>query len=232
LSQVDMNSGQYSYVTGEDFNNSYAGVSVLRYPNDRITWETAKKTNIGMEMHLYDKFELNVDVFHEIRNNILANRVIPSTVGYQAPVRSNIGEAISRGIDGNLVYTTSFGKDGWLQARANYTYATNEITKIEEPDYSETPWLSRIGHPIGQAWGYVAERLFVDQDEVNNSPLQSFGGEYSGGDIKYRDINGDGVISGLDRVPIGNPTSPEMIYGFGVSAGLKGFDLSFFFSPT
>ncbi|WNH08379.1 hypothetical protein [Thalassobellus suaedae] len=116
-------------------------------------------------------------------------------------------------------------------SRANFTYATNEITKIEEPDYSETPWLSRVVQPINQVWGLVAERLFVDQAEVNNSPEQSYG-EYTGGDIKYKDINEDGRITELDRVPIGNPSVPEIVYGFGVSVGYKGFDLSCFFQGS
>ncbi|MFV0591881.1 MAG: hypothetical protein ACK5M7_10895 [Draconibacterium sp.] len=95
-------------------------------------------------------------------------------------------------------------------------------------DNSATPWLSHIGRPVTQQWGYVAERLFVDEYEVNNSPVQTFG-EYMGGDIKYRDINNDGIISSLDLVPIGYPTEPEIIYGFGFSTGYKGFDFSCFF---
>lgn len=227
LSQVNLNSG--GFLTGEDFDNYVTGVSIQRYANDQITWETAKKINIGFELGLFNKLDLNVDVFKEDRSNILANRILPSSMGLQAGVRANIGEARSQGIDGSLVYTTDFNNGAWLQVRGNFTYATNEITKMEEPDYSATPWLSRVGQPINQIWGYVAERLFVDQAEVNNSPVQSFGGEYSGGDIKYRDINGDGKISALDRVPIGNPSAPEIVYGLGFSTGYKGFDVSCFF---
>ncbi|HYH55766.1 MAG TPA: SusC/RagA family TonB-linked outer membrane protein, partial [Anseongella sp.] len=89
-------------------------------------------------------------------------------------------------------------------------------------------WKSRIGYPINQAWGYIAERLFVDDAEVAKSPFQNFG-EYMGGDIKYRDVNGDGQISTLDQVPLGYPTSPEIVYGFGFSVGYKAFDFSAFF---
>ena len=73
----------------------------------------------------------------------------------------------------------------------------------------------------------MAERLFVDEEEVRNSPVQF--GEYGAGDIKFRDINGDGIITDLDMVPIGYPTEPELIYGFGISTGYKGFDFSVFF---
>ncbi|MFR8805501.1 MAG: hypothetical protein ACLVGR_13615, partial [Anaerovoracaceae bacterium] len=79
-------------------------------------------------------------------------------------------------------------------------------------------------------WGYIAERLFVDDEDAANSPSQAaFGSQYGGGDIKYTDVNGDGVITNADMVPIGYPTSPEIIYGFGVSLGHKGFDVSVFF---
>ncbi|MDX1365030.1 MAG: TonB-dependent receptor [Arenibacter latericius] len=228
LSQVNLNDSSYGFRTGRDFDNFTSGVSIQRYPNDNITWETATKFNLGIELGLFNQFTLEADYFTEHRTNILANRIITASMGLESSVRANIGEAKSRGIDGSIVYNNSFSNGMWLQARANFTYSTNEITKIEEPDYTDTPWLSRVGQPINQQWGYIAERLFVDEDEVNNSPVQTFG-EYAGGDIKYKDINGDGRISGLDRVPIGNPTSPEIVYGFGASAGYKGFDISAFF---
>ena len=226
LSNVSLNSGVFT--TGQDFNESHRGVSIQRYANSKITWETSKKLNLGVELELFNNFELIVDVFSEKRENILADRIVPSSLGLQADVSANIGEAKSNGIDGSIVYTADFGQDAFFQVRGNFTYAKNEVTKIEEPDYSSTPWLSRIGQPINQDFGLVAERLFVDQDEVNNSPEQQFG-VYSGGDIKYKDINNDGKITNLDRVAIGNPRTPQIVYGVGFSGGYKGFDLSCFF---
>ena len=126
-----------------------------------------------------------------------------------------------------LNYEKSFNKDLWITGRGTFTYAVSEALEWEEPDYSNTPWLSKIGRSLGQTWGYIAERLFVDDEEVKNSPAQF--GEYKAGDIKYRDVNGDGKISELDKVPIGYPTTPEINYGFGLSAGYKGIDASFFF---
>src|SRR5690606_39953680 len=102
----------------------------------------------------------------------------------------------------------------------------------EEPAYAQ-PWLYRVGHSTSQQWGFIAERLFVDDEEVRSSPTQSFGNSLTmGGDIKFKDINGDGVISDLDRVPIGFPTRPEIIYGFGPSITFKSFDFSFFFQGS
>ena len=76
----------------------------------------------------------------------------------------------------------------------------------------------------------MADRLFVDDEEVDNSPVQNYGDiDVSGGDLKYRDVNGDGAITVADRVPIGYPTSPEINYGFGGTIGWKGVDFSFYF---
>ena len=152
---------------------------------------------------------------------------IPSTMGLQAGVRANVGEASSRGVDVSVSYNHIINKDWWVSGMANFTYATSEFRVYEEPDYSSTPWKSRVGYSLNQTWGYVAERLFVDDDEVRNSPVQF--GDYKAGDIKYKDIDGDGKITELDMVPIGYPTSPEIVYGFGLSAGWKDFDFSFFF---
>lgn len=231
LSQVNLNNANRGYTTGENYGYNKSGVSFNRYSNDQITWEQAYKLNIGFELELLNALKFEVDYFTERRTNILTDRRLPKSFGLEAAVRANVGEAKSSGLDGSLTVNKSFGNSLWIQGRVNVTYSTNEVSKKEEPDYSATPWLSHIGQPINQQWGLVAERLFVDEAEVKNSPLQTFG-EYSAGDIKYKDINNDGIISGLDRVPIGNPTVPELIYGFGTSIGYKGFDVSVFFQGS
>jgi TonB-linked SusC/RagA family outer membrane protein len=233
LSNVTPNDGNKSssFGTYGNFGGSgrtLAGYSIGRYPNEDITWETATKLNLGLELGLFGKLEMQVDAFTEQRENILMDRAsIPTSMGLQAAVRANVGEASSKGIDISLNYDQSINKDVWISGLANFTYATSEFRVYEEPDYSDTPWKSHVGYSLNQNWGYVAERLFVDEDEVRNSPEQF--GEYMAGDIKYRDINGDGKITALDQVPIGYPTSPEIVYGFGLSAGWKHFDFSFFF---
>src|SRR5690606_2170461 len=89
-------------------------------------------------------------------------------------------------------------------------------------------YLSQKGHSINQQWGLIAERLFVDEAEIENSPHKDFG-TYQAGDIKYKDVNGDGVVNNNVRVPIGHPTIPEIQYGFGLSGGFKHLVMSFFF---
>ena len=229
LSQVNMNDfKRRGYTFGKNRDNFRSGVSISRYANDEITWETAKKLNLGVELTLFDKIEIHADYFTEHRENILMNRVQYASMGLQSNVRANVGEAKGRGVEVSLDYQDTFGPDLWIQARANFTYATNEIYKKEEPDYSATPWLSKVGQNLKQKWGLIAERLFVDEEEVKNSPVQGFG-EYHAGDIKYRDVNGDGKVTNLDIVPIGNPEVAEINFGFGFSAGYKGLDISCFF---
>lgn len=228
LSEVNMNDGSKDYTFGSEFNNTQNGITVLRYANPNITWETANKTNIGLEVNLFQVLDINADVYNEHRTNILMNRAyVPTTMGLQSIPRANVGEAKGKGIDLSLDYHKSFYNGWWLVGHANFTYATSKYQVYEEPDYSKAPWKSRIGQSLGQNWGYVAERLFVDEYEVRNSPRQA--ADAMAGDIKYKDINGDGQINELDQVPIGFPTTPEIIYGFGFSAGFKAFDFSCFF---
>jgi TonB-linked SusC/RagA family outer membrane protein len=231
LSNVNLNDGGRSYTFGENLNNSRNGVSISRYDNRDISWETARKLNLGIELGLFNDIDIFVDYFTEHRENILMTRSsIPASVGLAADVRANVGQARGRGVDISLDYNRSFASGAWLKARGNYTYAHSEFVKFEEPQYAEA-YRYHVGQPINQIYGLVAERLFVDENEVNNSPKQNFG-EYHAGDIKYRDMNGDGQITDADQVPIGHPWLPEIVYGFGFSLGYKGIDFSAFFQGS
>ena len=229
LSDVNMSAGS-SVAWGTLMDYNPGGVKFNRYANDQIGWETSYKMNVGFEATTIFGLSANVEYFTERRKNILLDRVIPGTMGILPAVKANLGKAKGHGVDMELNYEKSFNKDWWLTGRGTFTYATSEAVEWEEPDYSATPWLSKVGKSLGQTWGYIAERLFVDDEEIKNSPTQF--GEYKAGDIKYRDVNGDGKISELDKVPIGYPTTPEINYGFGLSAGYKGFDASFFFQGS
>ena len=230
LSEVNLNNEDRGGLFGNRYGYSKPGVSISRYQNNQIKWEVARKYNIGFEMGLFNSVDLIVDFFGEERSNILMDRISLANMGLQAPVRANVGKAKNKGIDISLDFNHSFNKDFWIIARGNFTYAHSEMVNFEEPDYSSTPWVSRVGESLNQTWGYIAERLFVDQAEINNSPKQF--GKYLPGDIKYKDVNGDGSITPLDKVPIGNPTVPEIIYGFGFSAGYKNWDVSCFFQGS
>jgi TonB-linked SusC/RagA family outer membrane protein len=229
LSNVNLNDENNGSSFGT-YGNTYSrsGVSISRYANDKITWETGEKYNIGIEIGLWKELDIDADFFSEYRTNILMDRSsIPTTMGLQAAVRSNVGEASSKGVEFSFNYNHSFNKDLWITAMGNFTYATSKFEVFEEPEYPNEPWKSRIGNSLASNYGYVAERLFVDEEEVRNSPVQF--GDYMAGDIKYKDINKDGKISELDMVPMGYPHSPEIVYGFGFSGGWKGIDISGFF---
>lgn len=232
LSEVNMNNDGRGFSFGTDFNKSYNGISISRYANNKIGWEISHKLNLGVEMKLFDNLEIQADYFTERRANILQERAdIPTIMGFQATPKANLGEAKANGIDMSVDYSLILNKDWWMTIRGNFTYATSEFSKYEEPDYSSTPWLSRIGSKLSQPRGFIAERLFVDEADVLNSPRQQFG-EYMAGDIKYKDINKDGIVDDRDKVPIGHPTTPEIIYGFGVSLGYKAFDFNCFFQGS
>jgi len=229
LSEVNMNNASYGSVFGRDNGYQRNGITVSRYSDRAITWETAKKSNVALELGLFNKLQIIAEYYTEKRENILQQRAsTPASMGLWVQPYANIGKAKGQGVDVQMEYNHSFSKGLWMQGRVNLTYAKSQYTVFEEYDYLNEPWKSRIGYPISQRWGYIAESLFVDDAEVANSPQQSFGGVVMGGDIKYRDVNGDGKISELDQVPIGFPTEPEIVYGFGLSAGYKGFDVSAF----
>jgi TonB-linked SusC/RagA family outer membrane protein len=232
LAQVNMNASKPVYWGGGSAISgaTQRGIEISRYANDEIGWEIAYKTNIGLEIAFVNGLSANIDLFSERRTNILLDRTIPQTMGIIPAVKANLGVASGRGLDMELNYEKNFSKNFWLTGRGTFTYAVSKVIEWEEPDYSATPWLSRVGYNINRNWGYIAERLFTDETEVANSPQQF--GVVMGGDIKYRDINKDGKISPLDQVPIGYPTVPEINYGFGLSAGYKGFDFSFFFQGS
>ena len=231
LSEMNMNDGYKSYSFGENYSYSKNGVTINRYDNRDISWETATKADIGIELSLFKGLEIQADYFTENRKNILMDRAsIPASMGLSANVRANVGEAKANGVDVSVDYNKSFTSGMWLQTHANFTYAHSEFVKYEEPAYNEE-YKSHIGQSLNQVYGLIAERLFVDENEVNNSPKQNFG-EYHAGDIKYRDMNGDGQITDLDKVPLGYPTVPEIVYGFGFSIGNKRFDFSAFFQGS
>lgn len=235
-SNVNLNGPNAGYFGSNPDQTYYRPTIVVgRYANPYITWEVSYKTNLAIELGFFNEdLKLQAEFYKERRTNIVQSRPdIPSIMGLTTEVKTNYGEAEGKGIDLTLNFNKSFRNSLWFIVRGNFTYGTSKITKYEELDYSGiAPWLSTVGRKVGQSLGYVAERLFIDDMEVENSPIQqvsSQGGVYQAGDIKYRDINGDGVINSYDRVPMGYPTTPEIQYGFGASIGYKNFDCSFFF---
>ncbi|MDR1720252.1 MAG: TonB-dependent receptor [Dysgonamonadaceae bacterium] len=226
----DIRDGGSSYTFGKNFLNSYSAYTIARYGNPDIGWEESTKYNLGLELGLLKNEDLKfqIDVFRDIRDKIYWPRQsIPGTMGLEQGTSGNVGKVSSRGIDASLDLKHYFSNDFWLTGRMNFTYATNQVEEKDEPDYKDA-YLSAIGQPVNKMWGLVAERLFIDQNEIDNSPSQSAYGTYMRGDIKYLDVNQDGVINDNDKIPMGYPSVPEIQYGFGISAGYRLLDFSFF----
>lgn len=203
----------------------------------------SKKANYGIEINLLDIFNVQFEYFTERRSDIYQTREsVPYTTGTTAAIKGNIGKAKSHGIDTSVDLNWSINKDWWISGRFNYTWATSEYVEGGDIKYQE-PWRNKTGYSLNQKWGYVAERLFIDKEDIRNSPVQ-FDAKLSDspyveasddvmpGDIKYVDINKDGKIDEKDQVAIGFPDTPEIIYGFGISTGYKIFDFSFFFQGS
>ena len=231
LSQVGLD-GSVAGGFGKLFNYSKNTVYTSRYANPNISWELSHQTNIGMDLTLLHDLKITVDAYHQYRTNILMYRTtIPISMGLQATPSANVGKAESNGVDIAMDYLRTLDNSLWIQARGTFTYAHSKVLVNEEPVYAaNNANLSHVGHSVSQIYGLVAEKLFIDQVEVNNSPTQY--GNVLAGDIKYRDVNGDGKISSNDFVPMGYPSVPEIQYGAGFSVGYKNFDLSAFFQGT
>ncbi len=230
LSNVNLNSSAYAYSFGYE-QNGYrkTGISISRYADPDITWEASLKANYAVELSLYKELDIVWEYFTEKRKNILQSRTsIPYSMGLWTTPQANLGKAEGRGTEFSVNYNKSINKDLWIQARVNFTYATNKYTAYEDFDYQTEFWKLSIGHSTTQQYGYIAEGLFIDDADVLNSPKQY--GTYAAGDIKYRDLNGDNVITDRDIAAIGYPETPEINYGFGMSMGYKGWDFSFFFN--
>ena len=203
---------------------------------DNATWERSHKLDIGMDFTLFSQLDVTVDWFYDKRDRIMMRRGSwPYVSGYWNAVPwGQVGEASSRGIEFSLNWAKNFGRDWRLEARANFTYTKNQYDYYDEPQYSQ-PWTSRVGRPLDNyyMWGYVADGLFVDQADIDNHAEQQLGSTVRPGDVKYRDINGDGVITTDDQIQI-SPYGrlPRIQYGFGFNVMWKKWDLGVFFNGS
>ena len=204
---------------------------LVSYPNSKIKWEIAEQVNLGVETKLFDGiFEVNADIYQEIRHNIIDYRItMPATVGLEQYQLANVGKARSRGIDLSAKVQHAFNKDFWVILNGTFTYSKAVYLNIEEA-VDKPAWQRKKGKEISQSIGYIAEGLFWDQAEIDNSPVQ--GGDVMPGDIRYRDLNDDGVIDVRDATYIGFPETPRIIYGFSGFVNYKNFEFNFAFQGS
>ena len=232
LTTVNMNKALYVWFSPNFVKQT--GHEIKTVGNPLATWEESTKLNVGLELGLFDALTLNVDVYKENRTGIfMQRRSLPSTMGLSGVTPyGNLGEVENRGVDVSLEYNKAFNKDLLVSVRGTFTYAHNEVKARDEAKYLPNKYNSVLGKPVNSVYGLVADGLFASQEEIDNSPRQTFMPDYLPGDIKYRDMNGDGVIDANDRTSLGYPTVPEIMYGFGASVNYKRWDFSFFFQGT
>lgn len=210
--------------------SSWNGMRYSSIASPNVSWEIATKQDLGIDFSFFeDKLTGAVDYFYEHRENIYMSRThLPYMVGVESNPKANVGEVKAQGFDGNFKFKQKVGKVD-LTVRGNMTYSKNEILERDEENTIYTYKLDQ-GHRINQARGFIALGLFKDYKDIRNSAKQDFGGvEVMPGDIKYKDINGDGVINNNDKVAIGATTKPNVTYGFGVSGKWKDLDINVHF---
>jgi len=227
--------GGYSWGLNNDFKRN--GRMEGDQGNSGLTWETVAKSNIGIELGLWKALEFQLDLFNEDRKNIfMQRRSIPGSSGFTNAPWANFGRVNNKGIDMSLELNKQLNPNLFLSVRSTFTYALNKILEQDEPSAVIGTSRSSTGKPIGQLFGFIDEGLFTDADfsDVANGtlrpdiPKHTFG-PVRPGDIKYRDLNGDGVVDALDRTAIGGTEDPQIVFGFGSNLRYKAVDFGFFF---
>lgn len=233
LTTIDKTDG---YMWGVDNNYGYAnGKQEGLSGSPLLTWEKVKKLNVGFDVGLWNAFDLSVDYFYDLRNDIFLQRqTIPSTSGFIQVPFANYGKASNQGVDLSLSFNKQLNKDWTIMVQGTLTYAQSKIEEMDEPQSVVGTNRARTGHPINQLFGLVDEGLFTEDDFNADGtlkkgiPKHTFG-PVRPGDIRYKDINEDGSVDVFDETAIGGTVDPQLVYGFGLTAKYRQFDLGFFF---
>lgn len=231
-----LNGNYYQFGTSEDTpNTAYNGSAEGALGNPNVTWETSKKASTGVEFKLFkNKLSFTGDYFFEDRTNILTTLgVIPSTFGVPSwnTAAVNVGEVTNRGFEFVLGWKDRIGNIGY-EIEGNATYAKNTIEYMAEAP-NPYPWMNQTGHSIGQRYGYKTDGFYNTLEELNNRPyIQASANAATLGDIKYLDLNGDGIVNDKDMGPVGYPNRPLVNFGGKIGFSYKGFDAKIVLSGT
>ena len=242
----DSGAGRFAYLNrvedGQDgfyFGENRQGIGGIRetYYGADVTWATSHKQDLGIEFNAFNSdLKVVFDLFKEHTTGAFLNRQnIPNYIGLNSDPSGNIGVVDNKGFDGTINYNVTLGEEFHLGFRGTFSYNKNEILESGQPQ-QPYPWLNNKGTGLLANWGLVAEGLFTTTDDKNGdgfiTPDDGFPTQYGQiqpGDIKYKDLNGDGKIDAFDRKVIGDGDVPALTYGFGITGQLKGFDVSMFF---
>ena len=205
-----------------------------------LTWETATKSNLGLEVGLWNALDITVDVFREKRKNIfMQRRIIPTQTGFITNPWANYGKVTNGGMEVSINLHKQLNKDWFTSFYGNFTFAKNRVDEYDEAPSKIGTYRGQTGRSMNELWGLTAERLFTADDfESDGSlkfgiPKQEVGADkLYPGDIKYVDMNGDGKITEEDEGYIGGTEDPRIVYGFGGVIAYKNIDFNFFFQGT
>ncbi len=227
-SAYEYSGGYYWGEVGSNY-NYYPASRESKIGNPDLTWERAIKRDLGVDLHFFkDKITASLDLFDETRDNILANLgTVPSIVGAELPAY-NLGRMQNKGFDAEITYADRWGNfNYWV--KGIYTFAKNKILYMDEIE-QQYPYQNKTGQILGQYNGLIAEGIYNSWEEVNeaNRPESSMN-KVQPGDIKYKDINGDGLINAYDYVPIGYSNFPGKSFGLSFGGEYRGFDFSILF---
>ncbi len=210
-----------------------SGITETSIGADNLMWEKAIKMDVGLEVRmLKERLSFEVDYFNDKRDGIFQRREqIPDYTGLLAMPFGNVGKMKSFGADGTVAFVQEINKDLHFTIRGNFTYSRNEVQNWEQAP-QKYPYQMYNGYPNGAVRGYIATGLFRDEQDVDSSPVQNFGTKCMPGDIKYKDVNGDGKIDTDDRVALSDSNYPRLMYGFGGEINYKKLTLGFLFKGT
>lgn len=224
-------SGEYTSgggaMFGSDSQSSLGGFLEGKQGNPNVTWETANKQNYGIDLELFkNRLAITAEYFYDDRKDILATRTTePGHLAISGQDVYNIGRVKNRGYEFDVRWNHTVNKFNY-HISANYSFARSEIIEdgsIKDPN---NPHLWSTGHPVSTRWGYLFEKFYSTEEDLNNGPHL---GVPSLGEAKYVDVNKDGVINTDDKVAIGYPEIPEINYGVNLGFSYSGFDFSCLF---
>lgn len=231
---VTLAANNMGFTTGEDLGTTLYGPFVSNYAVAGAGWEKVKKFNVGIDAEMFRGLNITAEYFYDQRYDILLKREAwPQSLGYhEAKPWANKGKVDNWGFEFSANYNRQLNEDLALELRGNFTYTQNKYVDVDDPEY-KYPWQTLTGKPLSHTMGYIAEGLFASQEEIDNSPKQTLGSTPMPGDIKYRDVTGDGIIDNNDRVLISEYGSvPRIQYGFGASVRYKKWDFGVFFNGS
>lgn len=224
LTEVNYDMPGFSF--GNKGENSMSGISEKRVGSENLVWERAIKNNIGIDLSLWNRLTINMDYFQDLRKGIFMERSnLPNTVGIPNRPYGNVGRMKNHGIDGTIAYNDKIGEVAF-EVRGNFTITKNKVIDYDEPN-GLYPYKLKKGKSLDYTEGFISLGLFRDSTDIVNSPKHM--DNVRPGDIKYKDVNGDGMINEDDIVPIGNSRVPRIQYGFAGNVSYKNWDINVFF---